>query len=70
LELAERSGQDRQDSVLELAMPRHDIADYLGLTLETVSRMFAELKETGTIRLESARRVHMVDMDELKAMAA
>ena len=43
-------------------MPRHDIADYLGLTLETVSRMFAELKETGTIKLEigparaSARR--------------
>lgn len=67
LELAERSGED---SVLDLAMPRHDIADYLGLTLETVSRMFAELKESGTIRLESARRVHMVDMAKLKAMAA
>ena len=34
---------------LDLAMPRHDIADYLGLTLETVSRMFAELKEKGVI---------------------
>lgn len=67
LELAQRSGQD---SVLDLAMPRHDIADYLGLTLETVSRMFAELKETGTIRLESARRVHMIDMTKLRAMAA
>ena len=67
LELAERSGED---SMLDLAMPRHDIADYLGLTLETVSRMFAELKETGTIRLESARRVHMIDMAKLKALAA
>lgn len=67
LELAERSGEGR---MLDLAMPRHDIADYLGLTLETVSRMFAELKETGTIRLESARRVHMIDMAKLKAMAA
>jgi CRP/FNR family nitrogen fixation transcriptional regulator len=70
LELAERSGQDSQDDTLDLAMPRHDIADYLGLTLETVSRMFAELKESRTIRLESARRVHMIDMDKLRAMAA
>lgn len=67
LELSERSGEH---NVLELAMPRHDIADYLGLTLETVSRMFAELKETGTIRLESARRVHMIDKLKLRAMAA
>jgi CRP-like cAMP-binding protein len=67
LEMARRSGSD---DMIDLAMPRHDIADYLGLTLETVSRMFAELKEEGIIRLESARRVHLVDMDKLKAMAA
>jgi len=67
MEMARRS--DSSD-VLDLAMPRHDIADYLGLTLETVSRMFAELKEAGIIRLESARRVHLVDMAKLKAMAA
>ncbi len=66
LEMARRSGSD---DVLDLAMPRHDIADYLGLTLETVSRMFAELKEAGIVRLESARRVHLVDMAKLKAMA-
>jgi CRP/FNR family transcriptional regulator, nitrogen fixation regulation protein len=56
--------------VLDLAMPRHDIADYLGLTLETVSRMFAELKDMGTISLESARRVHLLDTVRLKAMSA
>ena len=66
LEMARRSGHG---AMLELAMPRHDIADYLGLTLETVSRMFAELKEAGTIRLESARRVHLVDMNKLEDMA-
>ncbi len=32
--------------------------------------MFAELKEMGPIKLESARRVHLLDMDKLKAMAA
>jgi CRP/FNR family nitrogen fixation transcriptional regulator len=67
LEMANRSGSTE---VLDLAMPRHDIADYLGLTLETVSRMFAELKELGQIKLESARRVHLVDLDKLRAMAA
>ncbi len=67
LEMIGRSGNER---VLDLAMPRHDIADYLGLTLETVSRMFAELKDDGIVRLESARRVHVVDMVRLKAMAA
>jgi CRP/FNR family nitrogen fixation transcriptional regulator len=67
LEMARRS---RSQDMLELAMPRHDIADYLGLTLETVSRMFAELKEAGIIKLDSARRVRLLDMDKLKALGA
>lgn len=67
LEMARRA--DATD-VLELAMPRHDIADYLGLTLETVSRMFAELKEMRIIKLETARRVKLLDMAELETMAA
>lgn len=67
LEMDARSGGSH---IVDLAMPRHDIADYLGLTLETVSRMFAELKETGTIKLESARRVHLLDAVKLKAIAA
>jgi CRP-like cAMP-binding protein len=68
--LLEMSARMGGSSVLDLAMPRHDIADYLGLTLETVSRMFAELKEMGTIRLESARRVHLLDKAAPKAMGA
>jgi CRP/FNR family nitrogen fixation transcriptional regulator len=67
LEMDARTGSEH---VLNLAMPRHDIADYLGLTLETVSRMFAELKEMGMIKLESARRVHLLDTAKLKAMSA
>jgi CRP/FNR family transcriptional regulator, nitrogen fixation regulation protein len=67
LDMAKRTSAD---GVVELAMPRHDIADYLGLTLETVSRMFAELKEQGAIRLEGARRVHLLDLERLAAMGA
>ena len=68
--LLDMSKRTKAGSVVELAMPRHDIADYLGLTLETVSRMFAELKERGAIRLEGARRVHLLDMERLAAMSA
>jgi CRP/FNR family nitrogen fixation transcriptional regulator len=68
--LLDISKRTKAGSVVELAMPRHDIADYLGLTLETVSRMFAELKERGAIRLEGARRVHLLDMERLAAMSA
>lgn len=62
LEMSERSASP---NFVELPMPRHDIADYLGLTLETVSRMFAELKELGAIALDGARRVHLLDRDRL-----
>jgi CRP/FNR family transcriptional regulator, nitrogen fixation regulation protein len=68
--LLDMSKRTKAGSVVELAMPRHDIADYLGLTLETVSRMFAELKERGAIRLEGARRVHLLDTERLAAMSA
>jgi CRP-like cAMP-binding protein len=67
LEMDPRTGSKH---VLNLAMPRHDIADYLGLTIETVSRMFAELKDMGTIKLESSRRVHILDVAKLRAMSA
>jgi len=62
LEMSERSASP---NFVVLPMPRHDIADYLGLTLETVSRMFAELKELGAIALDGARRVHLLDRDRL-----
>jgi len=42
---------------VELPMSRQDIADYLGLTIETVSRTLTELESTATIELPSARRV-------------
>lgn len=69
LEMARRSGCPDDDTI-ELAMPRHDIADYLGLTLETVSRMFAELKEQGVIALQSARRVDFLERARLEELAA
>jgi CRP/FNR family nitrogen fixation transcriptional regulator len=42
---------------VDLPMSRQDIADYLGLTIETVSRTFTQLQTSRLIDLESCRRV-------------
>jgi CRP/FNR family nitrogen fixation transcriptional regulator len=42
---------------LELPMSRADIADYLGLTIETVSRAFSEMERQCAIALPSSRHV-------------
>jgi CRP/FNR family transcriptional regulator, nitrogen fixation regulation protein len=44
---------------VELPMSRQDIADYLGLTIETVSRTFTQLVQSGTIALETSRRIQL-----------
>jgi CRP/FNR family transcriptional regulator, nitrogen fixation regulation protein len=66
LDVAKRT---KSGSIVELAMTRHDIADHLGLTLETVSRMLTELRERGVIKLEGARRVHLLDQKRLAVMS-
>jgi CRP/FNR family transcriptional regulator, nitrogen fixation regulation protein len=47
------SGEDE----VELPMSRQDIADYLGLTIETVSRTMTQLENDAAIGLESSRRI-------------
>jgi CRP/FNR family nitrogen fixation transcriptional regulator len=54
LEMAERLSAG---SSLELPMSRQDIADYLGLTIETVSRTLSQLEGAATIALPASRRV-------------
>ena len=57
----------RSDAV-ELAMTRQDIADYLGLTIETVSRTLSHLERDGAIRLAAARRIELVDRAALRTL--
>ena len=56
--------------VLDLAMQRQDIADYLGLTIETVSRTFTLFRDRGFLRLPRKRRVEIVRPDALLRLAA
>lgn len=57
---------DRGESALEfrLSMARYDIANYLGLAVETVSRLFKRLEEHQLI-IANRHRVRIVDMDGL-----
>jgi CRP/FNR family transcriptional regulator len=49
----------------DLPLTREAMADYLGLTLETVSRQMSGLKKDGVIRLEGKRHIVIPDFDLL-----
>lgn len=53
---------------IELPMTRADIADYLGLTVETISRGLSKLQTDGLIRLHSARSIEILRLQALRAM--
>jgi len=64
----ERSASERP-RFIDLPMSRSDIADYLGLTKETISRVLALLKRERIIRLETLSRIEVLDYDALDALA-
>lgn len=63
-----RSCDARQKNI-DLVMTRSDIADYLGLTIETVSRTFTKLKTDGLITLAGKHRVVINDVSALQDLA-
>jgi len=70
LAMARRAAaRGRRDDAISLAMSRADIADYLGLTIETVSRTFSQLCREGSIALHGANQVELVDPDALESAA-
>ena len=54
LEMVERAGVSK---IVELPMSRQDIADYLGLTIETVSRTLTGLESAAAIEVPTSRRI-------------
>lgn len=63
-----RRGQRHSEpptSVVSLPMDRDDIADYLGLAKETVSRELSALRRAGVIRRRSRRLFEIADLDRI-----
>jgi len=67
LELAKRFSDSNE---IKLPMSRQDIADYLGLTIETVSRTMTQLEHDATITLPTSRRVVLRNRAALKRLNA
>ena len=67
IEMAERQGRPAS---LTLMMSRTDIADYLGLTNETVSRSFSKLRARGIVRLHGISGVEIAKWNALMELCA
>jgi CRP/FNR family nitrogen fixation transcriptional regulator len=65
VKMAERLPGRRNDGIT-LPISRYDIADHLGISVETVSRSITELQHCGLISLGGPRRVRIVDKDSLE----
>jgi CRP/FNR family transcriptional regulator len=57
----------RDPTVLTLGMSRYELANYLGLVVETVSRLFTRLQLLGVLEVHR-KTVRIVDFDKLEAM--
>jgi CRP/FNR family nitrogen fixation transcriptional regulator len=68
--LLEMAGRNSAGAAVELPMSRQDIADYLGLTIETVSRTFTQFVQSGTIVLETSRRIQLRNRPALNRLNA
>jgi CRP/FNR family nitrogen fixation transcriptional regulator len=67
VDMAKRIGDGEH---AELPMSRQDIADYLGLTIETVSRTLTQLQVSGLIELGGCRSIHLREPRALAELCA
>ena len=65
LEMFDRRGRTK---ALDLPMSRNDVADYLGLTIETVCRTLSAFKRDRVIAIPNPHRIELLDRDALEAV--
>lgn len=68
--LLELAGKRQGSNDLDLPMSRLDIADYLALTIETVSRAFTQMEREHRIELPTSRHVLVTNRRSLEALQA
>jgi CRP/FNR family nitrogen fixation transcriptional regulator len=68
--LVEWAKKSKGKDVASLAMTRTDIGDYLGLTIETISRSLSHLERQGYIALPTARQIEIKNVSALEELFA
>jgi len=66
--LLEMAGRSAKNDEISLPMSRQDIADYLGLTIETVSRTLTQLENSAAIAVPTSRRIVLRNRGALNRM--
>ena len=66
--LLEMAGPVSEGNTIELPIARQDIADYLGLTLETVCRTFTHLEATAAIEVHSRNQIVLRSRSALRRL--
>ena len=67
LQIARRTASSR---MVSLPMPRKDIADYLGVTIETISRTIRKFETAGWIKVISPRKIQLKDQAALTILVS
>jgi CRP-like cAMP-binding protein len=67
--LAERTDASDGESIA-MPMGRQDMADYLGLTIETVCRTLSDLKEARVIAVPNRHEITVLNLEELESIAS
>ena len=68
--LLEMAGRGSRHDEVVLPMTRQDIGEYLGLTIETVSRTLTSMQESALIELASTRRIVLRNRDALERLGS
>ena len=68
-QLWRRTSEDGAQTLISLPMRRADIGAYLGLTLETTSRAFSQLRRDGVIETPDNSSVRILNSEILEALA-
>ena len=66
--LVDMAGRQGDLAQIELPMSRQDIGDYLGLTIETVSRVLSRLRDKGVLRFHGLRILEIRKPETLRLM--
>ena len=67
--MADRCPEDSAEGGFDLPLTRGQMADVMGLTIETLSRQLTNLKGAGLIALPTGRGITILDHDGLQARA-